>query len=54
MRINGAPGVLICGARRQKPYTFYSHKMYDMVTKWRPELLKTYKKQRGAIKRYIS
>ena len=27
--------------------------MYAVVPEWRPELLKAYKKQRGAIKRYV-
>ena len=50
--MNGARGALICGALCRARYTFYSSKLYAVVPKWCPELLKTYKKQREAIKRY--
>lgn len=51
--MNGARGALICGALRKTSYTSYSQKMYAVVPEWCPELLKAYKKQRGAIKRYV-
>lgn len=50
---NGARGARICGALYRLLYSLYSHKMYAVVPQWCPKPLKTYKKQRGAIKRYI-
>ena len=33
-------------------HAHYTRKMYAVVPQWCPELLKSYEKQRGAIKRY--
>ncbi len=46
-------GALICGALLYTEHTFYSLKMYGLVPEWRPELLKSVKKQRGVIKRFF-
>ena len=49
---NGALGAPLCGARLIPHHTRYTRKMYTVVPQWCPELLKSYEKQRGAIKRY--
>ena len=49
---NGALGAPLCGARLIPHHTHYTRKMYTVVPQWCPELLKSYEKQRGAIKRY--
>lgn len=49
---NGALGAPLCGARLIPHHTHYTRKMYTVVPQWCPELLKSYGKQRGAIKRY--
>ena len=49
---NGALGAPLCGARLILYHTHYTRKMYTVVPQWCPELLKSYEKQRGAIKRY--
>ena len=49
---NGALGAPLCGARLIPYHTHYTRKMYTVVPQWCPELLKSYEKQRGAIKRY--
>jgi len=49
---NGALGAPLCGARLIPHHTRHTRKMYTVVPQWCPELLKSYEKQRGAIKRY--
>lgn len=49
---NGALGAPLCGAQLIPHHTRYTRKMYTVVPQWCPELLKSYEKPRGAIKRY--
>lgn len=55
-RSNVAHGALIYGARhptRKILHSAYARIMYAQVPKWCPHSLKSYKKQRGAIKTHV-